>query len=91
MRTPRRRTPLAAALAVLLTLLAACSSGSSASSDSASSSSSSGGERTTVRFALDWTPNTNHTGLYVAMQQGWFAEAGIDVEILPFNTAMPET
>jgi len=88
-RTPRRRAPLAAALALLLILLAACSSGSSAGSDSASSSSA--GERVTVRFALDWTPNTNHTGLYVAMQQGWFDEAGIDVEILPFNTAMPET
>jgi ABC-type nitrate/sulfonate/bicarbonate transport system substrate-binding protein len=32
-----------------------------------------------VRLALDWTPNTNHTGLYVAQQLGWFAEAGLDV------------
>ena len=24
-------------------------------------------------IALDWTPNTNHTGLYVAQQEGWFA------------------
>jgi ABC-type nitrate/sulfonate/bicarbonate transport system substrate-binding protein len=32
---------------------------------------------------LDWTPNTNHTGLYVALEKGYFAEAGIEkVEIL---------
>ena len=23
-----------------------------------------------VRLQLDWTPNTNHTGVYVAMAQG---------------------
>ena len=41
--------------------------------------------RTPIRFALDWTPNTNHTGLYVAQQQGWFADAGLDVQFLPYN------
>jgi ABC-type nitrate/sulfonate/bicarbonate transport system substrate-binding protein len=30
---------------------------------------------------LDWTPNTNHTGLYVALELGYYAEAGLDVEI----------
>ena len=44
-----------------------------------------------IRFALDWTPNTNHTGLFVAQQEGWFAAAGLDVEILPYNNASPDT
>lgn len=35
-----------------------------------------------VTFVLDWTPNTNHTGLYVAQKKGYFKEAGIDVEIV---------
>jgi ABC-type nitrate/sulfonate/bicarbonate transport system substrate-binding protein len=35
----------------------------------------------TIRVLLDWTPNTNHTGLYVALEKGWFAEAGLDVTI----------
>lgn len=35
-----------------------------------------------VRIVLDWTPNTNHTGLYVAADKGFFAEKGIDVEIM---------
>lgn len=46
---------------------------------------------TTVRIALDWTPNTNHTGIYVAQQLGWFTEAGLDVQILPYNQSPPET
>jgi ABC-type nitrate/sulfonate/bicarbonate transport system substrate-binding protein len=35
-----------------------------------------------VQVLLDWTPNTNHTGLYVAKAQGYYEEQGLDVEIL---------
>ena len=35
-----------------------------------------------ITFVLDWTPNTNHTGLYVAMAKGYFEEAGIEVEVV---------
>ena len=35
-----------------------------------------------ITFVLDWTPNTNHTGLYVALEKGYFKEAGLDVEIV---------
>ncbi|MBE0414537.1 ABC transporter substrate-binding protein [Yoonia sp.] len=38
-----------------------------------------------VSVALDWTPNTNHVGLYVAQSKGWFTEAGLDVDILPYT------
>lgn len=34
-----------------------------------------------LSFALDWTINTNHTGLYVALKKGYFADEGLDVEI----------
>lgn len=44
-----------------------------------------------IRIALDWTPNTNHTGLFVAQQEGWFAQAGLDVEFLPYNSTSPDT
>lgn len=40
------------------------------------------GELTKLTFVLDWTPNTNHTGLYVAQEKGYFAEAGLKVEIV---------
>lgn len=32
-------------------------------------------------LSLDWVPNTNHTGLYVALDKGWYAEEGIALEI----------
>lgn len=35
-----------------------------------------------ITVVLDWTPNTNHTGLYVAQEKGYFEEAGISVEIV---------
>lgn len=35
-----------------------------------------------VNFVLDWTPNTNHTGIYVAAAEGFFAEEGLEVEIM---------
>lgn len=35
-----------------------------------------------VTFVLDWTPNTNHTGLYVAEEKGYFKEEGLEVEIV---------
>ena len=34
-----------------------------------------------VDFILDWTPNTNHTGIYVAKEKGYFKEIGIDLDI----------
>ena len=71
-----RRTVLAAIAAV--PLLAACGG-------------TGGGTARTVRVALDWTPNTNHTGLYVAQQRGWFRDAGLDVQFLPYNNASPDT
>ena len=35
-----------------------------------------------VTFLLDWTPNTNHTGIYVALEKGFYNEIGIDLEVL---------
>lgn len=34
-----------------------------------------------VTIVLDWTPNTNHTGLYVAKEKGYFEDLGLDVTI----------
>jgi len=39
----------------------------------------------TVNIALDWTPNTNHVGLYVAQAKGYFKDAGLTVNILPYT------
>jgi len=39
-------------------------------------------EDQTITFVLDWTPNTNHTGLYAAIANGYFEEAGLDVQVV---------
>jgi ABC-type nitrate/sulfonate/bicarbonate transport system substrate-binding protein len=44
-----------------------------------------------VTVALDWTPNTNHIGLFVAREKGFYKEAGIAVEILPYSDTSAST
>jgi ABC-type nitrate/sulfonate/bicarbonate transport system substrate-binding protein len=47
---------------------------------------------TTMTLALDWTPNTNHTGIYVAMAKGWYQAQGINLKILPYSSSVsPDT
>jgi ABC-type nitrate/sulfonate/bicarbonate transport system substrate-binding protein len=90
----------------LVAVLAACSSpeanspatggtatgGPSASAASASPSASAySGPTATVRLALDWTPNTNHTGFFVAKHEGWYAANGIELKVLPYTDTAPET
>lgn len=40
------------------------------------------GEGEKVTVMLDWVPNTNHTGLYVALDKGWYEDAGLDVDFV---------
>ncbi len=42
-----------------------------------------------VTLQLEWTPNTNHMGIYVAQEKGFFADQGIEVNIQPFGSAFP--
>ncbi|WP_228373268.1 ABC transporter substrate-binding protein [Demequina silvatica] len=35
-----------------------------------------------VTVVLDWTPNTNHSGLYLALERGWYEDAGLDVTVI---------
>ncbi len=41
---------------------------------------------TTMTLALDWTPNTNHTGIYVALDKGWYRDEGINLQLLPYSS-----
>jgi putative hydroxymethylpyrimidine transport system substrate-binding protein len=38
-------------------------------------------ELTKITLALDWYPNANHAGLFLAQERGYFAEAGLEVEL----------
>lgn len=35
-----------------------------------------------VTVVLDWTPNTNHSGIYLARAKGWYRTAGLDVKVI---------
>lgn len=39
-------------------------------------------ENDKITIVLDWTPNTNHTGIFVAQAKGYFEQAGLNVEIV---------
>lgn len=41
-----------------------------------------GGELEEVTVILDYVANTNHTGMYVALEQGYYKDAGLDVRIV---------
>jgi ABC-type nitrate/sulfonate/bicarbonate transport system substrate-binding protein len=59
-------------LGCLLLVAAACGGDDGSAGD--------GLQRVTVM--LDWTPNTNHLGIYAADAKGWYRDAGLDVRII---------
>ena len=59
-------------------------------SNNAGTSGNSDGD-SSISFMLDWTPNTNHIGLYVAQELGYFSDEGVNVTILPTAQAGAET
>ena len=68
---------------VLGVFISACSTQGPQENDAATS-------LTKARVMLDWTPNTNHTGLYVALEKGFYQEEGLDVEILEAGDIGPD-
>ncbi len=84
--TPKpHRLLILGALFAALTLFVACGS------DDDDGAASSGSEPATIKVQLDWTPNTNHIGIYLALAKGWYEEANLTVDILPFVDASPDT
>lgn len=68
----RRWLPLLVLVALALPF-AACGSDDDDGGDS--------GRLAKVTVMLDWTPNTNHAGLFIAQEKGFYREAGLDVTI----------
>lgn len=80
----RPRTSARRAFAALAVFASGALALSACGASDESSGSASGKDR--VTFALDWAPNTNHIGVYVADALGYFDDAELDVEILPYGS-----
>jgi len=59
-------------------LLSGCGTGPSSPTNSTAATK----PLTSVTIMLDWTPNTNHTGLFVSKEKGYFAREGLDVKFI---------
>lgn len=82
-RLSRRGFVLGAGALVASAALTGCGAyDNAASGGSKGSGSGSSQETTKISFCLDYTPNTNHTGIYVAQDKGYFADEGLEVEII---------
>ena len=81
MKAIRKVGAIACASALAATLaLTGCSQGANSQSSAADSNDADTPEKLT--FVLDYVPNTNHTGIYVAIDQGFYADAGIELEVV---------
>ena len=77
----------AAALTVAALMLSACGGGSGApSSDSGPASSSPAGELTKIKLQLQWSAQAQFAGYYAAVDQNYYKDAGLDVEIVEGGT-----
>ena len=87
-----RPLALGAIVGVVALVAAACGGGAASSSQSATGAASTDAVAPAeVSVALDWTPNTNHIGVYVAQELGYYADEGLTVKLLPYATTAPET
>lgn len=81
-----KRFILLAALLALPLAAAACGNddenGADNGSDNGDGNGNGDSEAREVTMMLDWTPNTNHLGIYVAQAQGYYEEEGLDVSIV---------
>ena len=69
-----KKTIFTAVLAASVALSVTACSGAATPAGNSENSGSANKNLEEITFVLDWTPNTNHTGLYVAQEKGFFEE-----------------
>jgi NitT/TauT family transport system substrate-binding protein len=85
------RTACAAALAAAVLAIAACG-GDDNDSGTTSSAGAAGGKLTTVKLQLQWFTQAQFAGYFAAVQQGYYKDAGLDVQIVEGGTdIVPQT
>lgn len=69
-------------LSLALVGLLAIAGLSACSGENNASKSGEGDKLEKVTLVLDYTPNTNHTGIYLAKEKGYYKDQGVDLEII---------
>ncbi|MFN0029864.1 MAG: ABC transporter substrate-binding protein [Acidimicrobiales bacterium] len=82
LRRGRRWGAALAVMALATVLLSACGDSGTNSAVAVTGEGADGGGTRKVTVVLDWTPNTNHSGLYLALAKGFYADAGLEVELI---------
>jgi NitT/TauT family transport system substrate-binding protein len=86
------RTACAAALAAAVIAIAACGGSDNNSSTTSSSSGAAAGKLTKVKLQLQWFTQAQFAGYFAAVDQGYYKDAGLDVQILEGGTdIVPQT
>lgn len=67
---------------IIAAILAVFIAGSSIAGCSAPWGENSGKGLAKVVFMMSWAPDTNHIGVFVAREKGYYAKLGLDVDIL---------
>jgi NitT/TauT family transport system substrate-binding protein len=86
------RTACAAALAAAVLAIAACGGDDNDSGGTTSSAGAAGGKLTTVKLQLQWFTQAQFAGYFAAVDQGYYKDAGLNVQILEGGTdIVPQT
>lgn len=83
----RREVLAAAGIAVMAPYLAACGSDDKTDTGGGGSGTGASKQLTKVTFRLDWQLEARQAPFVVAKQQNYFADEGLDVDILPGTTS----
>ena len=85
-----KKTIFSKAIAILGSIAMLVGVAACGQSNGSTKTAADGNGLTKVTFMLSWAPDTNHIGVYVAKNKGYFKQAGLDVDIVAVAQAGAE-
>ena len=85
-----KKTIFSKAIAILGSIAMLVGVAACGQSNDSTKTAADGNGLTKVTFMLSWAPDTNHIGVYVAKNKGYFKQAGLDMDIVAVAQAGAE-
>lgn len=85
-----KKTIFSKAIAILGSIAMLVGVAACGQSNDSTKTATDGNDLTKMTFMLSWAPDTNHIGVYVAKNKGYFKQAGLDVDIVAVAQAGAE-